>query len=104
MKLTATDHDILLSSLSFQKVGEFTKGRIEEDGVQIAIIQSTLSDSKIVAMFAPKLTIKQGESKILRIFIQNKSTADLGVTLQNSQSISSSAEQVQGSFPYAFIE
>lgn len=37
-KLTATDQDVVLKSLSLQKVGSFTQGRIEENGINIANI------------------------------------------------------------------
>jgi hypothetical protein len=76
LKLTANDADILLPSLTFQKVGSFTKGRIEEDGVQIAIFQITSTDTTTTATFSPSLTITKGESMVLRIFVEGSSMAD----------------------------
>ena len=76
LKLTANEADITLPSIAFQKVGSFTKGRIEDDGVQIAIIQSTSTDTTTTAVFSPSLTISKGESIILRIFIEGSSMAD----------------------------
>ncbi len=59
LQLTATDEDIILKTLSFQKVGSFTKGWIEDDGVKIASMQSVSSDTSILATFTPDILIKK---------------------------------------------
>lgn len=56
---SATDAPISIYSLTFQKVGMFTRGRIEDDGVNIANIQTNSSDTSITVTFSPSITIDQ---------------------------------------------
>jgi len=76
LQLTTTNQDIIIKSFAFQKVGTFTKGWIEDDGVKIALIQSLASDTTITISFTPGLIIKQGEAKTLSIFIEDTSTSE----------------------------
>jgi len=71
LQLTTTDQDINIKNITFQKIGNFTNGRIEDDGVKIVIMQSLANDATITISFSPKLIIKQGEAKTLDIFIED---------------------------------
>ena len=94
----------MIPSIAFQKIGTFTKGRIEEDGVQIAVMQSASTATSTTATFSPSITISKGESKILRVFIEGSSMADQGVILQNKQGMTSSADAISGKFPVRLVE
>lgn len=102
LQVTA-DQDILIKTLTFQKVGSFTKGWIEDDGVKIASITSLAGDTTITTSFSPGLTIKQWEPKTLSVFIESDSEADQWVTLSNSKNIESSASSISGVFPYRLV-
>ena len=104
LKLTATESDIIIKSLSFQKIGTFTRGRIEDDGVKINTIQTLLTDLTILTLFTPGITIKQGESKTLSIFIEGSMSEDQGVVLLNKSDIQSSANGVSGGFPVRIVK
>ncbi|HMS91300.1 MAG TPA: hypothetical protein PKC87_03715, partial [Candidatus Absconditabacterales bacterium] len=104
LQLTATDEDIILKTLSFQKVGNFTKGWIEDDGVKIASMQSVSSDTSILATFTPDILIKKGTSKTLSVMIQSDVGGNQGVTLSNTQNIQSSANTIQGVFPLRLVK
>ena len=104
IKLTATDSDITLKTLNLQKTWTFTRGRIEDDGVKIWNIQTTSTDTLTTVSFSPGITIQQGISKILSIFIENTSATDQGVNISNAQSIVSTANSVGGSFPIKLVK
>lgn len=104
LELTATDHDILLNNLSFQKIGSFTKGWIEDDGVKISIMQSPTGNSAIASSFSPHVIIKQWTSKILSVFIEGSEGMTQWVVLQNTPNIESSAITVQWSFPQTLVK
>lgn len=104
LRFAATESNISLKSLTFQKIWSFTKGRIEDDGVTIASIQTLSTDSSTTVTFSPSVTIIQGEPKILSIFIENDGASDQGLNFSNSQSISSSANSVGGEFPLRLAE
>lgn len=104
LKLTATESDITLKSMTFQKVGSFAQGRVEDDGVRISLFTVVSSDSSLTVTFSPAVTIKQGAPKTLSVFISSSSSSDLGVNLSNSQSISSSASTISGNFPYRLVK
>ena len=100
----SSDQDIRIASLVFQKVGTFTKGWIEEDGVQIATFLSSPIDTTTTAIFSPSLVITQGESKVLRIFIEGNSASGQGVSLSSKSNITSSASMIEGKFPMKIVE
>jgi hypothetical protein len=102
--LTATESDILIKSLSFQKIGSFTKGWIEDDWVKIATIQTIPTDLTITTSFSPGITIKQGESKTLSVFIESSTIQDQGVVLLNKSNIQSSATTIAGTFPVRIVK
>jgi hypothetical protein len=90
--------------LSFQKIGSFSKGWIEDDGVKIASIQSVAADTTITVSFAPSLLIKKWTSKTLSVFIEGDASGDQWLTLSNKQSIQSSALSIEGNFPYRLVK
>lgn len=69
IKLTATDQDIVINGLTLQKVGSFTKGWIEQNGINIANIDIGNTDNTIAITLSPGMVIKQGTSKTLSVFV-----------------------------------
>ena len=104
IEFTATESDIALNTLTFQKVGTFTKGWIEDDGVKIWLIQSISTDASTTVTFSPNIIIKEWTSKTISIFIESDNTSDQWVRLPNSQSIGSSASSIHGEFPYSLVK
>jgi hypothetical protein len=104
IEFTATESNISINTLTFQKIGTFTKGRIEDDGVKIWLIQSLSTDASTTVTFSPSMTIKEWETKTLSVFIESDSTSDQWVRLSNSQSIGSSASSIRGGFPYNLVQ
>ncbi len=104
LRFTAAESNISLKSLTFQKIWSFTKGRIEDDGVTIATIQTLSTDTSTTVTFSPSVTITQGQTKTLSVFIENNGASDQGLNLSNTQSISSSANSVGGGFPLRLEE
>ena len=104
LKFTATNSDITIQTFTFQKIGTFTKGWIEDDGVQIALMQSALTDTSTTVTFSPSLKIKSDESKTLSIFIESTSASEQWVSLTNKQNIQSSASVIEWSFPMRVAE
>jgi hypothetical protein len=76
LQFAAANSDVNIQTLTLQKVGTFTKGWIEDDGVQIALIQSSLTDTSTTVTFSPSVKIKSGESKTLSIFIESTSVSE----------------------------
>ena len=104
LKFSSVTNDIALQSLTFQKIGTFKNGRIEENGIKIANIQSTLSESSTTISFFPNILIPANTSKIFDIFIDSKTTTDLGIKLLTTKNITSSAISVGGGFPIVVVE
>lgn len=99
IKLTATDENITIKTLRFQKVGNVTNGWIEDNGVKIAQITSSASDTTITINLSPNITITQGTPKTLSIFLEGPVGLTQWMTLSSAASIDSSASSVGGTFP-----
>lgn len=99
LELTASDADIKLKTLTFQKVGTLAKVRIEDNGIKIAEVQTTQTENTITMTFSPNVIVVPWTSKILHIFIESNSSDDQWIIISNNKNITSSAVSVWGTFP-----
>ena len=104
LNFTAIDQNIFLTMLTFQKIGTFADGWIEDDGVRIATIQSLPTSYTLQVLFAQGVNIKKWTSKTLSIFIEGNNKNQQWVVLLNTQNIQSTANSIEGKFPYTLLK
>lgn len=59
LDFAAKDEDIVIKNITFKKTGIFTEGQIEDDGVQIALLNSSSTDATTTASFSSNIYIKK---------------------------------------------